>query len=337
MLNMSKLEYVERNQALDFTKGTLVLFMILYHWINYFVGIGGSVYTYLRFVPPAFIFIAGFMIANVYPQKYGFNDSRIYKRLAIRGLKLLALFTFINIIANSLFTKVNRWVMPGIDGFLRDASTIYISGNAKAAFGVLVPISYLLFLSAGVFLVAQVHKLSVHRICVSLCLCVLFLSLYGFSSQNLWFMAFGLSGMMLGFYPIKEVNNWVDHPYAVVCANVSYIFAISVWGMSDLLQILGVCLSVSLIYLIGIKSADWRGVRGPIILLGKYSLFGYVAQIGILQLLHKGLPYLKLNDWTLWPMSFLGAFVLTVILVKLVQDVRSKSRSVDWLYRAVFT
>jgi peptidoglycan/LPS O-acetylase OafA/YrhL len=334
---MSEPEHGDRNQALDFTKGALVLFMILYHWINYFVGIGGPVFTYLRFVPPAFIFIAGFVIANVYPAKYGFGDSRVYKRLVIRGLKLLALFTFLNVIANIFFARSNRWVMPGIDGFFRDAAAIYISGNAKAAFGVLVPIGYLLFLSAGVFLAARVYKNSVHRIGMAVLLCVVFLNLYGFPSQNLWFIAIGLFGMVFGFYPIKEVNKWVDHPYAVVCANIGYIFAISMWGTSDLLQVLGVCLSVSLIYLIGAKSADWGGIRGPIILLGKYSLFGYVAQIGILQLLHRGLPYLKLNDWILWPLSFLGAFVLTIILVRLVQDVRPKSRSVDWLYRAVFT
>ena len=70
---MSGPEDVDRNQALDFTKGVLVLLMILYHWINYFVGISGPVYTYLRFIPPSFIFIAGFLIANVYPTKYGLN------------------------------------------------------------------------------------------------------------------------------------------------------------------------------------------------------------------------------------------------------------------------
>ena len=64
-----------RNPALDYTKGVLVLFMILYHWINYFVGIEGPVYPYLRFIPPSFIFIAGFLLANIYPTKYGFSNS----------------------------------------------------------------------------------------------------------------------------------------------------------------------------------------------------------------------------------------------------------------------
>ena len=106
-----------RNQALDFAKGILVLFMILYHWINYFVSIGGPVFRYLRFVPPSFIFVAGFLIANVYPAKYELGEIMVYKRLMVRGLKLLTLFTLLNVIANLLFVKSYGRVMPGLDGF----------------------------------------------------------------------------------------------------------------------------------------------------------------------------------------------------------------------------
>src|ERR1700740_404806 len=60
----------QRIPALDFTKGTLALFMVLYHWINYFVGVEWGYYRYLRFLSPSFIFISGFMISNVYLSKY---------------------------------------------------------------------------------------------------------------------------------------------------------------------------------------------------------------------------------------------------------------------------
>src|SRR5207302_5956026 len=46
-----------RLPALDFTKGALVLFMVLYHWLNYFVSTEGDFYRYLRFLTPSFIFI----------------------------------------------------------------------------------------------------------------------------------------------------------------------------------------------------------------------------------------------------------------------------------------
>jgi len=327
----------DRNPALDFTKGVLVLFMVLYHWINYFVGIEGPVYAYLRFIPPSFIFLAGFLIANVYPTKYGFSDSRLYVRLIIRGLKLLALFTLLNVTANIFFARSYKGAMPGVDGFIRDAATIYISGNARMSFGVLVPISYLLVLSAGIFLAIQVHKYSVHLICAALFLCVAFLDLYGLPSPNLSLIAIGILGMVFGFYPIEKVNNWTGHPYAVACLNVGYIIAISIWGVEYFLQVIGVCLSVMLIYLVGVRSAAWGEIRSPIILLGKYSLFGYVAQICLLQLLQRSLMSLNLNNWTLWIISFVGAFALTIITVRVAHQIRAKSHTADWLYRVAFS
>ena len=115
-----------RNPALDFTKGTLVLLMVLYHWINYFVSTQGPFYTYLRFITPSFIFIAGFLIGNVYPAKYGWGNPAAVQRLVIRGLKLLAMFTILNVAANVIFVSNYKGAMPGIKGFLQNASSIYL-------------------------------------------------------------------------------------------------------------------------------------------------------------------------------------------------------------------
>src|SRR5882724_12530804 len=88
----------QRIPALDFTKGTLVLLMVLYHWINYFIGQEVTYYyKYLRFLTPSFIFIAGFMISNVYLSKYAAADPRLSKRLFTRGLKLFAIFLSLNL------------------------------------------------------------------------------------------------------------------------------------------------------------------------------------------------------------------------------------------------
>src|SRR6266404_5555429 len=71
----------QRISALDFTKGALVLLMVLYHWINYFIGPQWKYYQYLRFLTPSFIFITGFMISNVYLSRYAATDPRLPKRL----------------------------------------------------------------------------------------------------------------------------------------------------------------------------------------------------------------------------------------------------------------
>src|SRR5271163_81846 len=87
----------QRIPALDFTKGALVLIMVLYHWINYFIGPQWEYYLYLRFLTPSFIFISGFMISSVYLSKYDAADLRLSVRLFTRGLKLLAIFVALNV------------------------------------------------------------------------------------------------------------------------------------------------------------------------------------------------------------------------------------------------
>lgn len=327
----------DRNPALDYTKGILVLFMILYHWINYFVGIEGPIYPYLRFIPPSFIFVAGFLLSSVYPTKYGFSDSRLYMRLIVRGLKLLALFTLLNVTANVLFARSYKGAMPGVEAFISNAAAIYMLGNARASFGILVPISYLLILSAGIFLARQVHNYSIHLICAASFLCVSLLDRYQFPSQNLSFIAIGILGMVFGLYPIRKVNNLAGYPGTIACLNVGYFLAISIWGVSYYLQVIGVCLSVLLIYAAGVRTAACGGLRGTIILLGKYSLFGYIVQIGLLQLLLRTLMLLNMNNWTVWIISFIGSFTLTIITVRTADYIRTRSHVVDWMYRVVFS
>src|ERR1700683_2255102 len=61
---------LQRISALDFTKGALVLIMVLYHWIDYFIGSGLDLFRYLRFLTPSFICISGFFISAVSLAKY---------------------------------------------------------------------------------------------------------------------------------------------------------------------------------------------------------------------------------------------------------------------------
>src|SRR5579863_4200491 len=91
-----------RIDALDFTKGALVLFMVLYHWLNYFFGPHGQYYDYLKFLTPSFIFITGFMISQIQLRRYENSGRSLPKRLFVRGLKLLALFLVLNAIVYAL-------------------------------------------------------------------------------------------------------------------------------------------------------------------------------------------------------------------------------------------
>src|SRR5467141_3434231 len=115
--------------ALDFTKGALVLFMVLYHWLNYFVAPEGDMYRYLRFLTPSFIFITGFLISNVYLSRYQVADRHVPARLVQRGLKLLAVFVCLNLAIGLLLAdSYNGKILFG-QLSLRNMVAIYVTGN----------------------------------------------------------------------------------------------------------------------------------------------------------------------------------------------------------------
>jgi hypothetical protein len=77
------------------------------------------------------------------------------------------------------------------------------------------------------------------------------------------------------------------------------------------------------------------GARQAVILLGKYSLIGYIAQIVILQVLFKASHTMDLG-WIGRAACLLAAAVLTLFSVEVLHRMRGKSPAIDGLYRAVF-
>jgi hypothetical protein len=90
-----------------------------------------------------------------------------------------------------------------------------------------------------------------------------------------------------------------------------------------------------LIYMLGTKNAESGKLRRHIILLGKYSLFGYLAQIAVLQFIFRGLQHIDLGASEL-AISLIGAVALTVLAVEAVDRARARSTTLDGLYVAVF-
>lgn len=331
---------VDRIPALDFTKGTLVLIMVLYHWINYFWGAQDS--RYLRFLTPSFIFISGFIISNVYISKYGIADLRLPKRLVQRGLKILGVFVLLNVTRNFLVLGRSQEQASPAPSSIRSLVDIYLIGNgvgggqAKAvAFFILIPISYLLILSALLLVVSRFYRYAFHVVCLFFLLCIAISNVEGLAIPNLELLAIGLLGVIAGYLPIEKVNAIVRRPYSLGAAYLVYLGAISLWNVVYPLQIIGVYLSIMIIYLLGQKSGKPGKVRGIIVLLGKYSLLGYISQIAILQLLRLGLNHIDSEVFVLG-LSFVLAFALTIISVEVVDRTRAESTAMDRLYRAVF-
>ena len=78
-----------------------------------------------------------------------------------------------------------------------------------------------------------------------------------------------------------------------------YLGTITAWGVDYPLLIVDVCLSLMLLYIMGGKNVELGRLRRHIILLGRYSLFGYISQIAVLQLLYRSLRHINPGVGTL--------------------------------------
>lgn len=326
--------------ALDFTKGALVLFMILYHWLNYFVSPVGWFYNYLRFITPSFVFISGFLVTNLYLARYSIEDRSLRFRLLERGLKLLVLFTMLNIAVGLLVSRLHPpgtiGAVRGVEAFLQDAVDVYVIGNGKvAAFQILVPISYVLIFSGVLTMAGRFFQPALMICAVVIGVVIASLDYFNLWSGHLFCLGVGILGLVIGNISLQSIEKLREFPIAIACAYVVYLATISAAEVSYLLQVVGAVLSLLCVYLLAPRGNGEGLLLRRIVTLGKYSLFAYLVQIALLQLLRASLRHSDLGPSYLL-VSFIGSFALTILAVEVLNFVRFKSCLADRLYRYVF-
>ena len=265
-----------RNLALDFTKGVLVLFMVLYHWINYFISTEGYVYRYLRFITPSFIFITGFLITQAYLAKYDVHDPRLPKRLLQRGIKILVMFTLLNLGASLVSPKSHEGSSFGFSSLPAYLVSLYVPEAGRAAtFQVLVPIGCLLILCSGLLLMRRWFDYSIYATCAILFAGIFVADVCGWVNGTLELVGIGLLGVYLGNIPTATINRLLPYSPAVLLAYGAYLAAVSKRG--NLSPAGRGRLPESVIDLPGGDNLPIRGVRGnthshagPILAAGLY-------------------------------------------------------------------
>lgn len=322
-----------RDQALDFVKGALVVLMVIYHWCNYFISTDGFGYRYIRFITPSFIFITGFLVSNIYLARYELTDTRLAGRLTLRGIKLLVLFVVLNLAASAVMKRNYDGSELGVGAFLRDAGATFWTGNgSQSVFQVLVPISYMLLLCAGLLLLRRAACFPIYGACGGLSAVVLGVDTLWFQSGNLQLLGAGCLGVFVGGNVWLRIRN-VRAGFWPAVGYTAYLLAVTFWNVPYILQILGVCMNLWILYLWGGRGLG--GATNRLTLLGQYTLLSYIGQIAILQLLAKGLRPMgdaQLSMIIALPLTLL----LTQALVEATQHWRSRWKPVDVTYRTVF-
>ena len=304
-----------RDLTLDLVKGALVVIMVVYHAMNIFSTAGPDEYAYVRFVSGSFILMSGYIVARFHEARFSADWRSTSRRLVVRGLKLLILFTLLNLLINLTGIGNPDKVQLGIQGYMGTLFEVYVAGEPRyASFQILLPIAYLLVAAPAVLTLGRLSK----WLFVASFATAFALSLLGIESVNLDFAVLGAIGLSGGI-----LTNLVEKPLAMTGVwSIAGSLLASVMLMKYLnanlaTYALGTIVILKLLYELSKAVGPATALAGAPILLGRYSLVCYIAQIIFMQGLSRGLsrPRWELGYETFLVVVGTVAFLLVVSAV----------------------
>ncbi len=319
--------------GLDVAKGALVLVMVLYHWMNYFIGLDSGLYKYLRFLTPSFIFVTGFLISHVYLSRFTAGETHISGRLIRRGLKLLAIVLFLNAAAEIAGKHAVGARLGG--GSLTSLAWAYLMGFAPVAFSVLVPIGYLLILSAGLLIVSRRFPGVFHLVSAALMITALVCEWIEFQNGYLDMLSVGMLGVSTGHVRIEALNRLLQRRATILITYAAYVAAIAKWNAVYGLQVAGVCVNLAILYWFGAGRLTPPVLKRVLIRLGEYSLFAYIVQIVVLQILCRSAHVFGAGIPSVY-VALLVCAACTVLSVEAMDHAKRRMPALNRMYIAVF-
>ena len=327
----------QRDASFDAVKGMLVLLMVVYHVLSITTNAGFEGFRYLRFVSGSFIFISGFVAVRFMWDRFSQAPVKTSRRLVGRGVKVLLIFTALNLAIHASGFGNAAKEQLGIDGFARHAAALYVAGDGRlSSFLILLPIGYLLILAPLYLAMAMRNP---RLVPAGLLLACLAIGIGNTSPSAVTeFLLIGGCGLCLGT-PV-----WAHRVFAPIRLPAFVILlslALALWlagryGSPLALYIVGVVVVLKFVIdavRLAPPAAWWfRNV----VLIGQYSLMAYVAQIALIQLAFKaaGSPRAEPGLTTL-------VFIVIVVAACLLgclamQRLRRRAPLVDRAYRMVF-
>ena len=337
---MDTSDHSARDDAFDAVKGALVLLMVAYHVMSIASTGGVEAFRYIRFISGSFIFVSGFVMTRFMAAAFSRDPGRVSRRLVGRGLKVLMIFTLLNLaIQVSGFGNLSK-ARLGFDGWWANAATIYLAGDGRlSSFMILLPIAYLLIASP---LVLQATRAGRARAALALLTVALTASALP-AIAGRWpvvdFLLVGLAGLALGTPSISGrllARTPVNAPITLAG------LAAAVWAaglVSDPLfwYVVGVAVVLRFLHDLARLLPPYGLISRYAVLLGQYALLAYIGQIVIIQLLYRaaGGQRLDLGAGVLSMGAAAGALLVGLCLA--VQRLRERSSRADRTYRLIFS
>jgi hypothetical protein len=327
-----------RNRTFDFVKGAVVIAMAAHHSINYFVSPYLST-KYVHFVSGAFPFLAGFLVTNLIIGRGNQRDSRrlVSRRMVFRGARLIVLCGVLNAFLASSFGHLAKFGRIAGSGYSEYLTKLLWNGNYReVSFSLLIPIGYVL-VTLGVFNLC--HMLGRFVLWTLTALLILYCvgADFGLSKPVYYagYFTMGILGAALGLIPQATVERFCRKTWLVVAIYLVTLCGVVVLGLPFSIFALNVVTTLLLLYSLGLLLPLDKWYLAQILLLGRYSLFMYLAQIVILFLL-RFVFYYYLPEAANALCGFIGVCMAQVVVCWIMERIRARSRIVDRAYVALF-
>src|SRR4029079_16187616 len=102
-------------------------------------------------------------------------------------------------------------------------------------------------------------------------------------NSHLEFLSVALVGLAAGAADFRRIDTMLRRPVWLLLGYALYLSAITIWKVRFPLQVIGVCLSVALLYVIGVKWGTEGASQRIVVELGKYSLICYIQYTEVMQ------------------------------------------------------
>jgi hypothetical protein len=114
--------------------------MVVYQAMNIFSTAGPDEYAYVRFVSGSFILMSGYIVARFHETRFKADWRSTSRRLVVRGLKLLMLFSLLKLLINLTGIGNPNKVQLGIQRCMNTLFEVYVAGApGYSSFQILLP------------------------------------------------------------------------------------------------------------------------------------------------------------------------------------------------------
>ena len=156
----------------------------------------------------------------------------------------------------------------------------------------------------------------------------------GSVNYHLGMISYGIMGTAFGLLPLERVAGFARKWLIVVSLYCLYRTGSYFIGEPYAMQLTGVVTGLLMLYSLALALPSQRHVYRQMVLLGRYSLFGYIIQLGIIRVI---VGIFGRSDTPLAVLILMvAALAATWAVTFIIDRLRPKARVVDLTYKAAF-